>query len=73
MNDVADRDFDQFVERTANRPVTTGRISAREALAVGVVLAVSAFALVLTLGSATVLWSFAALFVTVLYPFANRQ
>ena len=72
VNDVADRDFDQFVERTANRPVTTGRISAKEALAVGAVLAMSAFALVLTLGSATVLWSFAALFVTVLYPFAKR-
>ena len=48
INDVADRDFDRHVKRTANRPVTSGRIGTREALAVGAVLALCAFALVLT-------------------------
>jgi 4-hydroxybenzoate polyprenyltransferase len=72
VNDVADRDFDKHVKRTANRPVTSGRIGTREALAVGAVLALAAFALVLTTNEATIRWSFAALAVTLLYPYAKR-
>ncbi|MGV2482236.1 UNVERIFIED_CONTAM: UbiA family prenyltransferase, partial [Salmonella enterica subsp. enterica serovar Weltevreden] len=48
VNDVADRDFDRHVKRTAQRPVTSGRLSVREALLVGAALALLAFALVLT-------------------------
>ena len=73
VNDVADRDFDRHVKRTAQRPVTSGRIGAREALAVGAVLALAAFALVLTTRREAVAWSFAALAVTLLYPFAKRH
>ncbi len=73
INDVADRDFDRHVKRTANRPVTSGRIGAREALAVGAVLALCAFALVLTTNMATISWSFAALAVTLVYPYAKRH
>ncbi|WP_416546821.1 4-hydroxybenzoate octaprenyltransferase [Limnohabitans sp. DCL3] len=72
VNDVADRDFDRHVKRTANRPVTSGRLGVKEALAVGVVLALCAFALVLTTNAATIQWSFAALAVTLLYPYAKR-
>lgn len=72
INDVADRDFDRHVKRTAQRPVTSGAISVREALAVGAVLALAAFALVLTTNRVTVYWSFAALAVTLVYPFAKR-
>ncbi len=72
INDVADRDFDRHVKRTAQRPVTSGRVSPREALAVGAVLALAAFALVLTTNAATIAWSFAALAIAVLYPYAKR-
>lgn len=72
LNDVADRDFDRHVKRTAQRPVTSGRIGVKEALALGAVLALMAFALVLTLRVETVAWSFAALAVAVIYPFAKR-
>jgi 4-hydroxybenzoate polyprenyltransferase len=72
VNDVADRDFDKHVKRTANRPVTSGRISSREALALGAVLALAAFGLVLTTNATTVLWSFAALGIAIAYPFAKR-
>lgn len=72
VNDVADADFDKFVERTANRPVTTGRVGKQEALLLGAALALSAFALVLTTTTATVLWSFVAVAVAVVYPFAKR-
>ncbi|MGZ5180514.1 MAG: 4-hydroxybenzoate octaprenyltransferase [Ramlibacter sp.] len=72
INDVADRDFDLHVKRTAQRPVTSGRIGVREALAVGAVLALAAFALVLTTNAATIAWSFAALAIALLYPYAKR-
>src|SRR5450755_2819915 len=47
-NDVADRDFDRHVKRTAQRPVTSGMIGVGEALALAAALALVAFALVLT-------------------------
>jgi len=72
LNDVADRDFDRHVKRTANRPVTTGVVSVKQALLLGAALAMAAFALVLTTNTAAVLWSFAALAVTLVYPYAKR-
>ena len=72
VNDVADRDFDRHVARTAERPVTSGALSVREALTVGAVLALLAFALVLTTNAPTVMLSFAALAVTLAYPYAKR-
>ena len=72
VNDVADRDFDRHVKRTANRPVTSGAVSTREALVFGAVLALVAFGLVLTTNTLTVLWSFGALAVTLFYPYAKR-
>jgi 4-hydroxybenzoate polyprenyltransferase len=72
LNDVADRDFDKHVKRTANRPVTSGALGSKEALMLGAVLALLAFGLVLTTNKATILLSFAALAVAVIYPFAKR-
>ena len=72
INDVADRNFDRHVKRTAQRPVTSGRVSVKEALGVGAVLALLAFALVLTTNAATVAWSIPALLVTLGYPYAKR-
>ena len=72
LNDVADREFDRHVKRTANRPVTSGALSPRDALTLGAALAFAAFALVLTTNLAAVAWSFAALAVTLLYPFSKR-
>ena len=72
INDVADRDFDRHVKRTAERPVTSGKVGVREALVLGAVLALLAFGLVLTTNTATIVWSFAALAVTLVYPYAKR-
>ncbi len=72
LNDVADRDFDKHVKRTAERPVTSGRIGVKEALILGAVLALMAFGLVLTLRPETMAWSFAAMAVAVAYPYAKR-
>ena len=72
VNDVADREFDRHVKRTAQRPVTSGALTAPQALVFGAVLALIAFALVLTTNLATIAWSFAALAVTIFYPFTKR-
>ena len=72
INDVADRDFDRHVRRTAKRPVTTGAVSVNEALALGALLALLAFGLVLSTNAITIGISFAALAVTLAYPYAKR-
>ena len=72
INDVADRDFDRHVKRTAQRPITSGQVSVKEALAVGAVLALVSLGLVLTTNWAAVAWSVPALLVTILYPFTKR-
>ena len=71
-NDVADREFDRHVKRTAARPVTSGAIAPTEALALGAALALAAFALVVTTNAAAIAWSVAGLAVTLFYPFSKR-
>ena len=71
-NDVADREFDRHVKRTAARPVTSGAVPPWEALTLGAALAGVAFALVLTTNLAAVAWSVVALAVTLVYPFSKR-
>ena len=72
INDVADRDFDRHVKRTAQRPITSGLVSVREALVLGAALALVAFGLVLTTTVEAVWLSFPALAVAILYPYAKR-
>ena len=72
INDVADRDFDRHVKRTAQRPITSGQVSVKEALALGAVLSLISLGLVLTTNWAAVAWSVPALLVTILYPFTKR-
>lgn len=72
VNDVADREFDRHVKRTTARPVTTGEIGVAEALTVGAVLALTAFALVLTTTPAAVFWAFPGLAVAIVYPYSKR-
>ena len=72
VNDVADRDFDKHVKRTAQRPVTSGAVSVKEALWLGAVLALLAFALVLTTNAAAIRWSFAAAAISIVYPYTKR-
>lgn len=72
INDVADRNFDRHVKRTAHRPITAGLVSVKEALWVGAVLALVSLGLVLTTNAAAVAWSVPAVLVTIAYPFAKR-
>jgi 4-hydroxybenzoate polyprenyltransferase len=72
INDVADRAFDKHVKRTRERPVTSGRISPREAVWVAVGLSLLAFLLILPLNSLTLLLSFPAVFLATSYPYTKR-
>jgi len=72
VNDYADRKFDPHVERTRSRPLATGEVSPREALALAVFLLLLAFLLVLQLNELTVMLAFVALPVAVIYPFLKR-
>ncbi|MEZ5587806.1 MAG: 4-hydroxybenzoate octaprenyltransferase [Sedimenticolaceae bacterium] len=72
INDFADRHFDGQVERTAGRPLATGRVAPREAVGVFVVLSLLAFALVLTLNKMTIAHSFVAVALAAAYPFTKR-
>ena len=73
INDYADRDFDRHVERTKDRPLTSGKVSTKEALALFAVLSLSAFVLVLMLGNTLVVWmSVPAIFLAMSYPFTKR-
>ncbi len=72
INDFADRHIDLHVSRTRERPLTSGKITPREALAVFAGLGLIAFLLVLTLNRFTVLLSLIGLVLTVSYPFMKR-
>ncbi|WP_339671215.1 4-hydroxybenzoate octaprenyltransferase [Dasania marina] len=72
INDYADRHIDGHVERTAQRPLATGRISSKQALGLFVLLCVLAFILVLFTNLLTIQLSFAALALASCYPFMKR-
>jgi 4-hydroxybenzoate polyprenyltransferase len=72
INDYADQDIDKFVKRTADRPITSGRISGKEALAVAGVLTVLAFCLILPLNALTKQLSVAAVIIAGTYPYFKR-
>ena len=72
INDYADRDFDRHVARTRDRPLTAGRISSREAVALFVGVSLVAFILVLQLNALTIALSFVGALLAASYPFMKR-
>lgn len=72
INDIADRNFDKHVQRTQDRPLTTGAISVKAALILFFGLSLLAFALVLLLNSLTIQLAFVGIFLSIIYPFTKR-
>ena len=72
INDYADREFDRHVKRTAERPLTSGQITAREAIAIAVILALISFLLILPLNTLTHQLSVVAVIVAATYPYFKR-
>jgi len=73
INDFADRKIDGHVKRTANRPIPSGQVTAKEALLLFTVLMLCAFVLVLFTNQMTVLMSFGGLLLAACYPFMKRH
>ena len=72
INDYADRKLDPLVERTAGRPIASGRVTPREALIVFGTLLAFAFILVLFTNALTIKLSFAGAALAAIYPFTKR-
>ncbi|WP_035479060.1 4-hydroxybenzoate octaprenyltransferase [Aliagarivorans marinus] len=72
INDYADRNIDGKVKRTKARPLASGQVSEKGALALFAVLVVIAFVLVLNLNLLTIQLSVMALVLAALYPFMKR-
>ncbi|WP_426661104.1 4-hydroxybenzoate octaprenyltransferase [Rhodanobacter aciditrophus] len=72
INDYADRTLDPQVERTAGRPIASGRVTPREALLVFAALLAFAFVLVLFTNALTIRLAFAGAALAVIYPFTKR-
>ena len=72
INDYADREIDPRVNRTRNRPIASGKVSADEALLLFLALCFSAFLLVLTMNTFTILLSLGGVVLAAIYPFMKR-
>ena len=72
INDYADRNIDGKVNRTQNRPIATGKISARHALILFTLLCLAAFGLVLMLNWFAIGLSLVAIVLAAIYPFMKR-
>ena len=72
INDYADRKIDSHVKRTAQRPLTAGLVSKKEALVLFGILVALAFLLVPTLNPLTIGLSLVGAFLATSYPFTKR-
>ena len=72
INDYADRNIDQNIARTKDRPLITGEVSPKAALRLFVFLLIIAFGLVLLTNALTIKLSLIALALATLYPFTKR-
>lgn len=72
INDFADRDFDRQVARTKDRPLATGELTRRDALALFAGLSLIAFVLVLSINTYTIVLSVGGLVLAAAYPFMKR-
>ena len=72
INDFADRDIDLKVKRTKDRPITSGQISTKSALALFIGLLFAALGLLLFLPNSAILPAVVAFVLSTLYPFTKR-
>ncbi|WP_342656479.1 4-hydroxybenzoate octaprenyltransferase [Pantoea sp. RSPAM1] len=72
INDYADRKVDGHVERTKQRPLASGAVTAKEAKYLFAVLGLIAFALVLSMNLMTIMLSVVGLALAWVYPFMKR-
>ena len=72
MNDLADSEIDKHVERTKERPLASGELTKKEAVAFLLFFLLIAFSLAVSLGRNVITWSLGGLALTIIYPFCKR-
>ena len=72
FNDIADRDFDAKVARTALRPIPAGQVSVKQAAAFLGVLLLAGLAILLQFNGLTVILGISSLALVATYPFMKR-
>lgn len=71
-NDIVDRDIDPLVERTRSRPIASGQVSLKQALAYAVAQSLLGFVVLIQFNRFAIFVGIASLAVVALYPFMKR-
>ncbi|CAG9532652.1 unnamed protein product [Cercopithifilaria johnstoni] len=72
VNDIFDKDYDKMVERTKSRPLASGELNNRQAVAVLSLLLSGSFLILLQFSWFSVIVGASSLFLVVAYPLAKR-
>jgi 4-hydroxybenzoate polyprenyltransferase len=72
MNDLADRDIDAKVERTKSRPLPSGRVSVKQALAFMAAQLLIGLGVLLQFNRYTIVLALASMAIVAIYPFMKR-
>ncbi len=72
LNDIVDRDIDAKVERTRSRPIPSGAISVKQAVACMLGLCLIGLAVLLTMNMTAITVAFGSLVFVGIYPFMKR-
>ena len=72
LNDIVDRDIDARVERTRSRPIPSGAITVRQAVACMAGLCLVGLAVLLTMNITAIVVAFGSLAFVAIYPFMKR-
>ncbi len=72
VNDLADRNFDRVVARTANRPIASGQLTVFHATVFLVILLIIGLAILLQFNTITICLGVASLLLVAIYPFMKR-
>lgn len=71
-NDIVDRDIDPLVERTRSRPIPSGQVTTRQALAYAIAQSLVGFLVLIQFNAFAILTGIASLGIVALYPFMKR-
>ena len=72
FNDIVDKDFDNKVERTKKRPITSGKITVKSSLFYVFVLCILAFLILIQFNNLTIMLGMGSMFLAFAYPFMKR-
>ncbi len=72
FNDIVDKDFDNKVERTKKRPITSGKITVKSSLFYVFVLCFLAFLILIQFNNLTIMLGMGSMFLAFAYPFMKR-